>query len=259
MFICLLKKSDIGIDENMPLINLKEIITDSLRYSASDLKMVVLLGLVLLLADGANDISFTGVIADELRLVFFAAVILLAIFEAGYIFRILEETIQGSNKLPKFNNLKLMFIHGIKELTVLILYFLTPFLFFGFFYLYFLTSLNFNHTSIVTDIFFMLILSLTIVIYVFFPAVLLHRAHNNGNFRSSFDFREIYQKIRAVGLKRLIVVYLGLFLVVSIVKTVLSTGVAENVPFLGELISDLIIAPYLLIFTTRVLGLIDQP
>jgi hypothetical protein len=57
----------------------------------------------------------------------------------------------------------------------------------------------------------------------------------------------------------LVVVYLGLFLVVSIVKTVLSSGVADNVPFLGGLISDLIIAPYLLIFTTRVLGLIDQP
>ncbi len=44
MFICSLKKLDIGIDENMELINLKELITDSLRYSASDLKMVLLLG-----------------------------------------------------------------------------------------------------------------------------------------------------------------------------------------------------------------------
>jgi hypothetical protein len=102
-------------------------------------------------------------------------------------------------------------------------------------------------------------LSLTALIYAFFPAVLLYRAYNNGDFRSSFDFRMIYDKIRAVGLKRLIVVYLGLFLVVSIVKTVLSNGVVENIPLLGELISDLIIAPYLLIFTTRVLGLIDQP
>jgi len=242
----------------MALINLKEIITDSLRYSASDLKLVVLLGLVLLLADVTNDIYLTGVISDELRLVFFASVILLAIFEAGYIFKILEETIKGSNKLPKFNNLKLMFIHGVKELTVLILYFLIPFLLFGFFYLYLLTSLDVIYTSLITDIFFLLILSLTVLIYVFFPAVLLHRAHNNGDFRSSFDFRKIYHKIWAVGLKRLIVVYLGLFLVVSIVKTVLSTGVS-GVPFLGELISDLIIAPYLLIFTTRVLGLIDQP
>ncbi len=55
--------------------------------------------------------------ADELRLVLFAAVILLAIFEAGYVYRILEETIKGSKKLPKFNNLRLMFYHCLKELT----------------------------------------------------------------------------------------------------------------------------------------------
>ncbi len=56
MFI---KKVRYGIDENMVFINLKEIIADSLRYSASDLKMVILLGLVLLLADMANEISYT--------------------------------------------------------------------------------------------------------------------------------------------------------------------------------------------------------
>ena len=67
MFI---KKFRYGIDENMVFINLKEIITDSLRYSASDLKMVILLGLVLLLADMANEISYTGELAYELSLVF---------------------------------------------------------------------------------------------------------------------------------------------------------------------------------------------
>ena len=75
MFICSLKKLNIMIDENMALINLKGIITDSLRYSASDLKIVVLLGLVLLLVDRANELSFAGEMADELRLVIFAVVI----------------------------------------------------------------------------------------------------------------------------------------------------------------------------------------
>lgn len=185
----------------MALINLKELITDSLRYSASDLKMVVLLGLVLLFADIADELSFAGEMADEFRLVLFTAVILLAIFEGGYVYRILEETIKGSKKLPKFNKLRLMFYNGLKELTVLILYFLISILLFGLFYLNFLTSLDINDVPIVSDIFFLIVLSLTIVIYVFFPAVLLHRAHNNGEFRSSFDFRKIYLKIRAVGLK----------------------------------------------------------
>ena len=93
----------------MGFMNLNEIIIDSLRYSASNLKIVVLLGLVLFLADIADEISWAGEMAEELRMVLFLVVIVLTIFEAGYVFRILEDTIKGSKKLPKFNNLKLMF------------------------------------------------------------------------------------------------------------------------------------------------------
>jgi hypothetical protein len=108
MFICSLKNLDMGIRKMDP-VNLKDIIIDSLKYSASDLKMLVLLGFVLLLADTAEGLTNTGLFANEIKLVLWSIVIIMAIFEAGYIFRILIETIQGSKTLPKFNNLKLMF------------------------------------------------------------------------------------------------------------------------------------------------------
>jgi hypothetical protein len=108
-------------------------------------------------------------------------------------------------------------------------------------------------------IFFLGFLSLTTIIYVFFPAVILHRAHHNGDFRSSFDFKKIYHKIRSVGLKRLILVYLGIFIIVTIVEVVLADSISGTIPLVGGLIPDLLIAPFLLIFTTRVLGMIDQP
>jgi hypothetical protein len=117
-----------GMSENMGVMNLKDIIIDALRYSVSDLKMVVLLGVVLLLADMADELSGANEIADELRLVLFAVVIVLAIFEAGYVFRIIEETIHGSKRLPKFNKFGEMFFHGIKEIIVLITYFSIPLL-----------------------------------------------------------------------------------------------------------------------------------
>jgi hypothetical protein len=243
----------------MEPLNLKEIIIDSLKYSASDLKMLVLLGIVLLLADTADGLNYTGLFANEIKIVLLVIVIILAIFEAGYVFRILVETIQGSNKLPKFNNLKLMFFSGVKEILILILYFSIPIVFFGLFYLNFLISMDFNILPVVSDIFIIIILSLTSLIYIFFPAVLLHRAHYNGKFRSSFEFIKIYHKIRSVGFHRLVVVYLGLFIIVSIVKIVLISTVSYNIPIVGDVIPDLIIAPYLLIFTTRVLGLIDTP
>ena len=243
----------------MEPVNLKEIIIDSLKYSASDLKILILLGIVLLLADTADGLNYTGVFANEIKFVLFVIVIIMAIFEAGYVFRILVETIKGSNKLPKFNNLKLMFFSGVKEIVILILYFSIPIVFFGLFYLNFLISMDFNTLPVVSDIFILIILSFTVIIYIFFPAVLLHRAHNEGKFKSSFEFKNIYHKIRSVGFHRLVVVYLGLFIIVSIVKIVLVSTVSDNIPFIGDIITDLIIAPYLLIFTTRVLGLIDKP
>ena len=172
----------------MEPINLKEIIIDSLKYSASDLKMLVVLGFVLLLADFADNLTNTGLFTNEIKLVLFCIVIIMAIFEAGYVFRILLETIQGYNKIPKFKNLKLMFFQGVIELVLLILYFSIPIVFFGVFYLNFLISMDFNALPIVSDIFIVIILSITVLIYIFFPAVLLHRAHHNGSFRSSFDF-----------------------------------------------------------------------
>lgn len=243
----------------MEPINLKEIIIDSLKYSVSDLKIIVILGIVLLLADTADRLTNIGIFANEIKITLLFIVLIVAIFEAGYVFRIIVDTIQGSNKLPKFNNLKSMFFQGISELVLLFIYFSIPIVFFGIFYFNFLMSMNFDTLPIFADIYLIIILSLTVLIYVFFPAVLLHRAHHEGSFRSSFEFIKIYHKIKSIGLKRLVVVYLGLFIIVSIVKIVLTSTFADNVPLVGEIIPDLIIAPYLLIFTTRVLGLIDKP
>jgi hypothetical protein len=243
----------------MEPIRLKDIIIDSLKYSASDLKVLVLLGFVLLLADTAENLTYVGLFNEEIKFVLLGIVIFLTILEAGYVFRIILETVQGSNKLPKFENLKLMFVQGVIEFVLLIIYFSIPLLFFGAFYLNFLMSIDFNTLPLLSDVFIIIILGFTVLIYVLFPAVLLHRADSNGSFKSSFDFIMIYHKIRSIGLRRLVVVYLGLFIIASIVKIVLTSTVAHNLPIIGEIIPDLIIAPYLLIFTTRVLGLIDKP
>lgn len=90
-------------------------------------------------------------------------------------------------------------------------------MFFGAFYFNFFISMDLNTLPFLNDIFIIIIL-VTVLIYIFFPAVLLHRANNNGSFKSSFDFIKIYHKIRNVGLRRLVVVYLGLFIIVSIIK-----------------------------------------
>jgi hypothetical protein len=245
-------------DEILGEMKLKDIILDSLRFSGSDLKVLILLGVVLLIADVADELSFAGDISSYTSIIVFFTIIIMAIFEAGYVFRIIEETIHGSTKLPKFNKLGEMFSHGLIELIVLLAYFLIPLLFLLIFFLNFLYSMDLNDLPGELSVLFIILLGLAVVIYALFPAVLLHRAHHNGDLKSSFDFKKIYHKIRTVGLKRLVVVYLGIFIMVAIIKEVLQTSVTGAIPLVGDLISDLLIAPYLLVFTARVLGLIDN-
>ena len=240
-------------------MDLKEIIKDAFRYSASDFKIIALLGIILLLADLADELSGAGELANELKLVLFVIVILIAIFEAGYVFRIVEETIQGSEKLPKFNNFRLMFSHGLNEILILIIYLSLPLFLLSLYFFNFLVSMDLNDVPEQSAIIFLGFVFLAAIIYAFFPAVILHRAHNNGKFKSGFEFRKIYHKIRTVGVKRLVVVYLGIFIIVTIVEVVLADTISGIIPLIGDLITDLLIAPFLLVFTARVLGLIDVP
>lgn len=239
----------------MGVMSIKDIIYDSVKFTLSDLKVFVLLGMVLFFADIIDEISGTTLMANEIKIVLLILVILLGIFEAGFSFRILTHTINGSKKVPKFNNFGIMFIHGIKEIIILITYFLVPVLLFVLFFS--IIPINLENPEL--NLFILLLLiGITGIVYIFFPAVLLHRAHHNGDLRSGFEFRKIYNKIRRVGFKRLLIVYTGIGILVLIVDVVLADTIRSSVPLFGELIADFVIAPFLLIFSTRFLGLIDR-
>lgn len=242
----------------MGVMSIKEIIIDSLKYSFSDWKVVIALGLVLLFADIFDEISGTTLLAMELKVVLIILVFLLAIMEAGFVFRILHETISGSTKLPKFNNFKKMLRHGINELIILGVYFAVPVLLFLLFFVEFMNSMDLNDVPGASLNLFIILIAFTGFIYIIFPAVLLHRAHHNGDLKSSFDFRKIYHKIRRIGFKRLIFVYIGVILLVTLIESVLADSISSSIPLYGQFIADLIIAPLVLIFSARFLGLIDR-
>lgn len=239
----------------MGVMSIKEIIIDSLKYSFSDWKVIIALGLVLLFADIFDEISATSLLADELKTVLVIIVILLSIMEAGFLFRILSETVNGSKKLPRFNNFTRMFRHGVNELIVLGVYFIVPVLLF--LLLEYMNSKGLDDVSDGSAFLFIIFLAVLSVITIFFPAVLLHRAHHDGDLKSSFDFRKIYHKIRRVGFKRLIFVYIGVILLVYIIESFLTDSIS-SIPLYGQLIEDIIIAPLVAIFITRFLGLIDR-
>ncbi|MBP2045782.1 DUF4013 domain-containing protein [Methanobacterium aggregans] len=231
-------------------MNLKEILVDSFWYSVSDWKKLILLGILLVLMDSEG--GFSGSLTmNWLNAIILLFILVLGVLEAGYLFRVLEESVEGSKKLPKLNRFREMTVHGIKELLILTIYFAVP----SFLFIMLLWSTEASADA--TIIGFLILILLLGTIYIFFPAVMLNMAHNHGNIRSGLDFRAIIRKIKYLGFKDLVVVYTGIFLILGILKLVLTDNLS-TLPLVGDLVSQLIIAPFILLFTTRVLGLMDR-
>lgn len=242
----------------MGQMKIKDIIIDSLKYSASDLKILLLLGMVLVIADLGDELSFIGELSDIVKFMISVVVVIIAIFEAGYVFRIIEETVKGSNTLPRVNNFKVMFVHGLSEMFLILIYFVVPVLLVLVLFFNFIIMNDIDDVSFVSGMIFLIIIGFAVSIFMLFPAVMLHRANDNCDLRSSFDLRAIYHKVRSVGLKRLIIVYFTIILIVAMVREILVPSMDGPIQLIIGIILDLLIAPYLLIFASRVLGLLDN-
>lgn len=237
-------------------MNLKELIIDSLKYSASNWPKVILLGIVILIADFVNE-PITSYYSIDAKIFLIILGTILGILEAGFMFRILEESTKGSTKLPKLNRIKELFIHGFNETIVSTIYEIIP--------LAFLVVFLITAGSGVVDINlsfginFSLLFILSIILYAIYPAILLNMANNKGTIRSAFNIRKIIHKLKKIGFRKLIIVYLGILIVVGLATVLISNELKTDIPLIGELVSDLIIIPYAAIFTFRFLGLIDEP
>jgi len=231
-------------------MKLKEMLVDSFWYSVSDWKKLIILGILLVLMDSEGGFSGSWVI-DGLNIILFLVILILGVLEAGYIFRVLEESVEGSKKLPKFNRFHEMAVHGLKELVIVTVYFAIPL------FLFIMFLWGSNTSADITMVGFLIFIVLMGIIYILFPAVMLNMAHNHGTVRSGLDFRAIIRKIRYLGFKDLVVVYTGMFMVLGILKLVLTDNLS-TLPLVGDLISQLLIAPFVLLFTTRMLGLMDK-
>lgn len=243
-------------------MKLRSIIKDSIRYAVSDWRNFLVLGLILFLTDhviGLDSFSPSWGVFGGLIIIF---ILFLSFIEVGYGFRIVEETVQGSTLPPSFHHPLNLFTHGVKESVILIVYFIIPVILFIFGFAWLsdminldLGSLNAYFTIIIAVIFF-LCFNITM------QGAILTMAHYDGSLRWGFNLPHVFRKIRRVGLKNMFVVSLITIAVLYIVRGLIFDTL-HGIPYLGSTVGDVIatvlVAPFLMIFTTRLLGMIDVP
>jgi hypothetical protein len=180
---------------------IKELFLEASKFAASDWKKFIYLGIILVAIDLLDHQTAETLMPDYIWYLLLVLIIVLFFISTGYLFRIIEISIDGSDQLPSFNNLMQLFKHGVKDSAVVFIYMFIPLAILlistGLILLYFGNdvSLTFPLEIIIISI------MLGIFLFILLQAAVLNMAHNNGKFRAAFDFKSLIKKIRAVGLK----------------------------------------------------------
>lgn len=256
----------------MKLTNFANSILDSLHYALINWYNLLILGIIFFLSVNLESLPGNPVGLDLYDISVMIIIILLWFLESGYIFQIVEETIQGSKKPPKFNNIREILVHGINENIVFFIYMLIPIFFLLLTAIDFKTYLKIANAqpdiilqylnSFQTPYILLAIIS-ALILYYFYMAALLNMAHNQGTIISGFHLKKIKSRLHEIGYINLLIVNLLFFIVGIILLSTLTTEL-ELIPYhiytwqIGDIITELLITPYITIFAFRMLGLLDQ-
>lgn len=250
-------------------MKISEMLYDAAKYPFSGIKQLLLLGLMLLiisfLLGQYNDIYFY--VYDNLGpaalltmiMVFFLIVIILLILEAGYAFKIIEKSVQQVEKPPKLNGFISMFKHGFNEIIIGIIYFIVPFILFLALLDDIFSQINLGLPQISDEsgiILFIAIILLGFIADVIFKVAIPHMAFKGGSFKQAFNFPEIFRKIKKIGFKKLFIGYIIVILGIVIIGGPILKEILESANVFGFIISEELLAPYIIMFSARFTALI---
>jgi len=247
-------------------MKMHEMLLDSMKYPLLNLKPLFLMGLMLLISSllMGNYADFYRYFMHALIVKYLLVTLLILIFaiitilESGYTFKIIEKSLTGIEKPPELNNFSSMFKHGIKEIIIGVIYFSIPvILLIAILDENFIPSLGMP--AVPEDIVNLLIfplLFLGFISNIIFAVAIPHMAFKGGSFKEAFRFLEIFRKIKQIGLKRLVLGYLFVVIGLMVFGFPILKETIHSVTLIGFTIAELIIAPYILMFSTRFIALI---
>lgn len=235
-------------------MNIKEIAVDSLRYPFSDWRKLLILLIMV------SSTIFLGQ--------FILIIIPISIILNGYLIRIIESTLEGSDKFPAFNDLKKLIIDGIKFIIVSAIYSI-PLLVASFISLGFLKTLDPNSETYAS---FVISLIVGFGVNIIFLMGLSNMVYEKTIF-GAFQFRKIISLINEVSWKKYLIYLLfftlmvkGVDLITLVVSSMVIFISPLDIPMVWEdpisysffayLIFGGIISTYMMIFESRFRGLI---
>lgn len=265
-------------------MKIREILYESVKYPFYGIKQLFLLGFIILLT--VSVFGYYTVFANYLHsllganywlimglLILVACILLL--FEAGYAYRMVQWSIDGVEKPPKFDKFNIMFKHGINETILISIYFAVPLIVLYYFLNYTLTptpliilfhlvdylfsGITALISSIPSNISFLIVIFVILLGFILdmiFTVAIPYMASNGGHFMDAFNFKQIFINIGKIGLKRMLIAYFLVVLTIIVMGGPLLIKELAKLNILGFIVAEGLIAPYIIMLDSRFIALL---
>lgn len=182
----------------------------------------------------------------------------------GYLYRILEKSVNNEEELPDFNNIKLLFIQGVKMVLVGLCYAIIPMI------LITLSLYNpiaqFNGT--ISGFLLLIGIILSIIFSIIEIMALNYLVANSGKFSSAFEIKEIWAILKEVGFIKFIgtiifsgfialIIFLAVVIILAIIGIVIAfIPILRILPLIVIYLVNYLVYAYFSMYFTRVFGLL---
>ncbi len=228
-------------------MNINENIRDSLQYPVMDWVKIIVLGIILMIPI----VNFIGL---------------------GYYLRIIKSTLAGLDELPDFKRVGELFIDGIKILLVCIIYAIVPLIFYALSVVIAgsatvpssttaSSAFSFNYLPALTGIslvFLIISAIFAIIISIFAYMGIANMAYHQGEIGAALRYRDILDRIAAIGWGNYILWWIVLMLIITIGGFIIGIAGGVLLFFVLGLLVFLLGYGYLVIFQARSVALIFE-
>lgn len=262
-----------------------EIFSNSLKYPLSNPQVLIILGVICLVGGLSSVFTQFGVRNTALSLILSIVSLLVSFFLFGYALTIIKYGIERNDELPAFDWVK-NFVDGIKVFVVSFVYMIVPTLVVSILGVVSLgpalsrifTKANVNQiatatnstvavktvfSSVPPEVWSALFTGFSIVsivaiilflIFGIFSDIALCRLAKFEEFGQAFNFGEIFNDIRQIGILKILAFLIIAYIIVAVIALI--SGLLVFIPFIGIIISLLICPSFSLLFYNRALGLL---
>jgi hypothetical protein len=241
-------------------MDIGEMVKDALKYPLSNWKKILILGVIILISGIASIAMSLGTTNSYVIFLLIGIGFIIGLLVNGYMFRIVQSSLDGKMELPEFKNWVNIGINGFKVFIVFIIYLFIPpiailfllslffesdFTVLGSMFLSVLGSMGptplDSFVNLIGSIIWSGTLNFAIILYNLFGSVIpfiyiiliiplflvaiANMAYYEGEFKSAFRFREILDEIRSIGWFNLIKWYAAtgiLFLALFVMGNVIA-------------------------------------